>query len=1008
MEFRILGPLEVCADGCAVAVAGSRPRAVLAALVLNRDRAVSAERLAIALWGEDAPTGAGKRIQVHVSRLRKALGESDVIITTPAGYRLRVEAEQVDCERFARDVAAARRSLRAGDVEQAAVALRNALELWRGTPLSEFTWAPFASAETSRLEEMRVSALELRIEADLAVGRHAELVSELWNLRAEHPWRERLHGQLMLALYRSGRQADALEAYRHSRAVLVEQLGVEPGPELRDLHHAMLVHDAALELPWATVRTASGARTVLPAVPNRTIGRVAELAAIANRLRANSTRLLTLTGPGGVGKTRLALEAAHLVEADFADGAQLVSFSDIRRPNDVAATVVKTLGISASPGESAERAVERFLAGRHTLLVMDNCEHVLSAAPFIAALLDGAPALTVLATSREPLALHAEQRFLVPPLALPEPTTSGEPRTLAVADAVALFCERAASHDPGFDLEHGNAAIVTEICRRLDGLPLAIELAAARCELLSPAEIARRLHEPHGTGPRDSPARQRTLRATIDWSHRLLNDREKRCFAAFAAFAGGATVHAAEAVTGCDLDTLEALVAKSLFFRRARIPTRLGMLETIREYAAEQLAAAGAGPVRQRHYEYFLAIAHEHGTARALMSAERDEHLPRLDAEIDNLHSALDWAITEGDADRALALATALGDYWRARSRLTDAADRIEQTLGLPGADARTARRAGALIVHAWCRWALGDPAGRHAALIEAEAIARELGDPILLSHALQTRADDESSRDRIDIADTLADQALELAAAAGDQWELARASRAKARAARTPAERRERVDAAATRLVEVGNIFDLAYLLTSAAYTALGDGCVHDARAYTERAIPITRTLDNPFMWMNLQGNLALAALLTGDTDAATHAYREELALSRHLAVPAITSESLLGLAAIEAIRGDPARAARLAGGATAPDTGPPPDPVATDPLQHAFLSPARTLHGASAWDAALREGRAMSREDTIAYALQEPHAPPPHDASNRAPSAAHPLDQAARHPASNDRTRG
>jgi hypothetical protein len=279
--------------------------------------------------------------------------------------------------------------------------------------------------------------------------------------------------------------------------------------------------------------------------------------------------------------------------------------------------------------------------------------------------------------------------------------------------------------------------------------------------------------------------------------------------------------------------------------------------------------------------------------------------------------------------------------------------------------------------VRAWCKWALGDADGRHAAAIEAEAIARELGDSILLSHALQTRADDESSRNRIDIADALADQALELAAAADDQWELARASRAKARAARTPAERRERVDAAATRLADVGNIFDLAYLLTSAAYAALGDGCARDARAYAERAIPVARTLDNPFMWMNLQGNLALAALLTGDTDAATHAYREELALSRHLAVASITSESLLGLAAIEAIRGDPTRAARLAGGATAPDCGPPPDPVAIAPLHHAFLAPARARLGASAWDAALREGRAMTREDTIAYAIDEPHAP-------------------------------
>ena len=252
MEFGILGPLEVRADGHAVPLGGARPRAVFAVLALNANRPVSADRLALALWGEEAPPSAVKTVQVYVARLRKALGDPEVLVTTPAGYRLRVRPGELDAERFESLVADGRQALAAGRGDDAAAALRAALELWRGPPLAEVASAPFAPAEIARLEEQRLAALEVRVEADLAAGRHAELVAELGQLRMEHPWRERLHAQLMLALYRSGRQADALEAYRHAREVLVEQLGIEPGAELHDLHEKILAHDPALDAPPAT------------------------------------------------------------------------------------------------------------------------------------------------------------------------------------------------------------------------------------------------------------------------------------------------------------------------------------------------------------------------------------------------------------------------------------------------------------------------------------------------------------------------------------------------------------------------------------------------------------------------------------------------------------------------------------------------------------------------------------------------------------------------------------
>src|SRR5689334_6837533 len=408
MEVRVLGPLEVRANGGAVAISGAKLRALLAVLALHANRPVSTERLALALWGEEAPPGSIKAVTVQVSRLRRALGDTGVLETTPAGYRLVVGPDELDAERFERAVAAGRAALAGGDARGASELLRGALELWRGAPLEEFAWAPFAPPEMQRLEELHLEAVESRVEADLAAGRHGELVAELKRLTAEHPWRERLHVQLMLALYRSGRQADALAAYRQARRVLVDELGIEPGPELRKVHDAVLAHDDSLDArPLSRLTPPRRART-LPAPPNRTIGRAGELRVVIDRLRAGGVRLLSLTGPGGVGKTRLALEAARAVEPDFADGACVVSLAAVKRAHDVAGTIVGALEIVAQAGESPEDAVERFLAAKHLLLVIDNCEHLPAAAPFIGRLPSAGPGVTVLATSREPLAVNAE------------------------------------------------------------------------------------------------------------------------------------------------------------------------------------------------------------------------------------------------------------------------------------------------------------------------------------------------------------------------------------------------------------------------------------------------------------------------------------------------------------------------------------------------------------------------------------------------------------------------
>src|SRR5215210_751158 len=675
MDFHLLGPLEVTDGDRVVPVGGGKPRALLAALLLHPNEVVSSDRLIDALWGDAPPASAAKNVQLYVFQLRKTLragtvpNSADAILETRAGgYVVRLDRSQRDVDRFEHKLEEGRRALADGDRAEAGRILREALALWRGPALAEFRYQPFAQDAITRLEELRVGALEERIESDLALGRHSDVVGELQTLVAQHPLRERLRGQLMLALYRCNRQAEALDAYRDGRRRLVDELGLEPSTTLRDLERAILTGSAELSVPSPQAGVA--ARRRLPSLPNRTVGRARELGEIADRLRAESVRLLTLTGPGGVGKTRLALDAARTVEADFADGARWVSLAALSRAGAVAGEIARAVGAKSLVGESDAEAVQRFLAAKHLLLVVDNFEHVVDEAPGIAKLLEACPEVTVLATSRERLDLSAEELYPVPSLDLPH-GTEGLSELKRIA-AVALFTDRAAARDPSFQLDVGTAPVVAEICRRLDGLPLAIELAAARSGLLSPTEIARRLDDGLGAlgkAPRDAPARQTTLRATIDWSHELLGEPERQAFARFAVFSGVASLEAVEAITGADLDTLDSLTAKSLLTRRVGHDdeSRLGMLETIRAFAVERFAAGDEQEVRSRHFSWFLSLARRHGAERAIWSATRREHLARLETDRDNMHAALGWAVTARRAEPALAMCAALGCFWEMR-----------------------------------------------------------------------------------------------------------------------------------------------------------------------------------------------------------------------------------------------------------------------------------------------------------------------------------------------------
>jgi predicted ATPase len=716
----------------------------------------------------------------------------------------------------------------------------------------------------------------------------------------------------------------------------------------------------------------------LPAPPNATIGREREIAEVGERLRSSDVRLLTLTGTGGVGKTRLALEVAHSIEGDFADGAHFAPLAAVQQSDDVADAIVRSLGIVVLSGESSAETVGRFLSPKHALLVADNFEHVLDAAPLVGELLARCPGLTVLATSREPLALHAEQRYVVSPLALPD-RAGADDATLPSA-AVVLFAARARGHDPAFELDSGNAVAVADICRRVDGLPLAIELAAARCGLMSAGEIAARLDGALGilgASPRDAPARQQTLRATMSWSHDLLSDEEKAAFARFAVFAGGATADAAEEITGADLDTLDHLVAKSLLVRRRRPggeSTRLGMLETVRAYAEERfLAAPDRDEVRWRHYRYYHVLARRHASDRALWGTEHREHLATLDVDSENLDAALRWAADQA-AGPALDLCEALGTYWLLRSRNAHVLEWTDRVLGMADADAHPAARVRVLCTKAWCLFPLGLEPEQPSVTAEAESIATRLGDPVLLSRVAQIRAVHEAAHvGRLDVADAFAVEALRWARIAKDDWMAAMAAYARAMAAEDPTEVRARVGEAAALLEQVGNLHLVADMLAAVTYSALLYEGYDDAREFVGRAMALAKDLEYPFLQVLVRGNFARTSLLTGEVDAARRAFRETLELCREHVVVSLATGGLQGLAAIAAAcDNEPERAARLAGAADAHRYGAPVDAVETR-VQATFIEPARSQIDADAWFEAFHQGASLSFEAAIAYALGE-----------------------------------
>ncbi|MFI6836327.1 BTAD domain-containing putative transcriptional regulator [Nonomuraea africana] len=669
MRIEVLGPVLAYADdGAPIELGGTRVRALLARLALAAGEVVSVDALLDALWGERVSGDTVNALHALVHRLRKALGEAGVVERVAGGYRLHVRAEQVNAVRFEELARRGGRELAAGDVQRAASLLEDALALWRGEALADVRDIPFAGTAGARLDELRVGAAEDRFEAELRLGRHGEILADVEAAAAAHPLRERLAGLRMRALHAAGRQSDALAVFEKVRETLAEELGVDPSEDLRKTHLAVLRGER--EIPQAEQARPEAVRGRLPAQLTSFVGREDELKLLTGLLE--TSRLVTVVGPGGVGKTRLAVEAVSRHRAHRRGRVWLVSLAGVNTADVLPEAVLGTLGVAdAQPSGTPLERVVNLLAGGEGVLVLDNCEQISAlVAEFAGHLLERRPDLIILATSREPLEVMGETLCRLGPLDLPP--AHADPVRASASAAVRLFLDRAAAVRPGFALDAPTARPVVDIVRRLDGLPLALELAAARLRTMSADQIARRLDDRFrllSTGNRTAQPRQQTLHAVIEWSWDLLTSQERTLAARMSIFPARTGVAVIEAVCVDSEGALSpdevvyllgSLVDKSIVERAG---DGYRMLETIRAHAADKLRLTGEREaVQHRLTRHFAALAEEHEPL--LRSDKQGESLRLFQAEYDNLMYALHTAIDGGDAETAARILGPLYWYW--------------------------------------------------------------------------------------------------------------------------------------------------------------------------------------------------------------------------------------------------------------------------------------------------------------------------------------------------------
>ena len=766
MKYCVLGPVEVADGEHGVSIKQAKERKLLAILLLNANTVVSVDRLLELMWGENQPASGLKALHYHVAKLRDALRpgrkgtDGTGIQTRSPGYVLVVADDELDSDRFSRLAADGRRLL-STDPDQAERFLAQALGLWRGTAYAEFEFEDFAQSEIVRLGEERLGAVELGFQAQLALGRHENLIPKLTALVTEYPYREALRETLITALYRAGRQVDALRSYTEMRTLLGDELGLDPSPELVALEEQVLQHGESLRAPIASVRR-NAFGTTFPAQVTSFIGRNQELLDLAEELKAS--RLVTIMGPGGSGKTRLAIEVSIRMVDAFRDGAIFVDLAAVRDPDLVEQAVFDAERASESPERTLRAALIEHLAKQQVLIVMDNCEHVVeTAAAVIASLIANTAAVTVLATSQHLLRVSGETVVQVPPL---QAATSTDAAAILESDAGQLFTERARSARPGFTPSNHEVALISELTSRLDGAPLAIELAAARMRMMSLSEInthlAGRLRLL--TNGSRTPERQSTLEATVSWSYQLMQEDEQHFFDRLSLFAGVFTHEAAAQISGSG-DTLETLVLLGQLVDKSLVAIdqsggdiRYRMLETTRLFGRDKLAERGElHATSEKHSDYFRDLVRDgddqlSGPGQGACQTQFRRATP-------DIRSALEWMLKNKPQDALLSV-RGLGRYWFRESNNSEGLGWLHRALeagdSTPSADRAHALRWQAAIehraelTHDWA--SIND---------QAIAMAREINEITVVAASLNARGSDYLGRGLVSEAIQTYEEAL-------------------------------------------------------------------------------------------------------------------------------------------------------------------------------------------------------------------------------------------------------
>ena len=859
MLVRILGPLEVSSDLGSPSLGGRKQRVVLACLALRVGRVTPVDDLIEAGWGDDLPANPANALQYQVAQLRKII-ETDAahpqyLITCKPGYRLDPDTVTSDAEQFEASLAAARQSFAAGDNANAASLVEEALALWRGPALAEFRYDDFARADAERLDDERVTAVELQLDIALGDGRHAEASPQLAQLTREHPLREGLWARRVLALYRSGRQSEALRVFQDARDSLAH-VGLEPGIDLRELEQQILDQDSSLD-PAAT-RAQAPAHN-LPAPPNRLVGREADIEKVTALVE--SGRLVTLIGPGGAGKTRLAIAVGRALLDRYPDGIWFLPLDTLEDGSLLPTAIGRVIGMRENPDRPVVDTLIDHLSPKKTMLVLDNCEHLVEpTAAFVRDILASCDQLSVLATSQVTLEAAGEVVFAVTPLAIPGQTASiYDP--IRDIDGVALFLERA--RDSGArvkDWDDAAFAAVANIVTALDGMPLALELAAARTRSMSLDEIARGLDDQFAIlnhGPRTAPARQRSLRAAVEWSLNLLEDRQRTLIAKLSVFVGGFDTDDAAAVTGesplAVRDDLAALVDRSLLTRRGDVAgsARFAMLESLRQHGTLALEPDQLASARDAHLEHFTEFAGD--ADLGIRSSDQVSWLHRIDAAYANIRTAIGWSLDGGSLETGIQLAARTGRYWDWRGLLKEGAawtERLTAAASAPVPGLPTIEAGRSFIA-----WECGYIEEARRASDLAVVSARELDDPLEIAAALSSRV--LISRSSGDIESARSDgAALRLVAdRTGDQWFVAWAESALA----TVALAANDLDAAESHtrrsrglFAELGDRRGESWSLLSLAQICLGHGDADAAELHARSALEAATATedDRSMLW--------------------------------------------------------------------------------------------------------------------------------------------------------------